>query len=133
MTVQECYEMIGADWQDVLQRFGGSQAIVKKFAIKFLDDPSFSDMKKAVAEKNVEDAFRAAHTLKGVCLNLGFSDLYHTSYDITEIFRAGTFEGAEELMEAMDDQYQTIQDAVTRLMQEGTQNNGFLTVWGERA
>ena len=120
MTVQECYEMIGADWQDVLQRFGGSQAIVKKFAIKFLDDPSFSDMKKAVAEKNVEDAFRAAHTLKGVCLNLGFSDLYHTSYDITEIFRAGTFEGAEELMEAMDDQYQyqTIQDAVTRLMQE---------------
>ena len=115
MTVQECYEMIGADWQDVLQRFGGSQAIVKKFAIKFLDDPSFSDMKKAVAEKNVEDA---AHTLKGVCLNLGFSDLYHTSYDITEIFRAGTFEGAEELMEAMDDQYQTIQDAVTRLMQE---------------
>ena len=87
MTVQECYEMIGADWQDVLQRFGGSQAIVKKFAIKFLDDPSFSD-------------------------------LYHTSYDITEIFRAGTFEGAEELMEAMDDQYQTIQDAVTRLMQE---------------
>ena len=118
MTVQECYEMIGADWQDVLQRFGGSQAIVKKFAIKFLDDPSFSDMKKAVAEKNVEDAFRAAHTLKGVCLNLGFSDLYHTSYDITEIVRAVTFEGAEELMEAMDDQYQTIQDAVTRLMQE---------------
>lgn len=102
----------------MLQRFGGSQAIVKKFAIKFLDDPSFTDMKKAVAEKNVEDAFRAAHTLKGVCLNLGFSDLYHTSYDITEIFRAGTFEGAEELMEAMDDQYQTIQDAVTRLMQE---------------
>ncbi len=34
----------------------------------------------------MEDAFRAAHTLKGVCLNLGFSDLYHTSYDITESF-----------------------------------------------
>ena len=83
MNIKECYACIGANWQEVYERFGCNEAIVKKFAIKFLEDPSFHDMKKAVAEGDTDRAFRAAHTLKGICINLGFLDLYRTSYDIT--------------------------------------------------
>ncbi len=37
---------------------------------------------------DTETAFRAAHTLKGICMNLGFDRLYEASYDITEVLRA---------------------------------------------
>lgn len=115
MTIKELYENIGADWQDVLQRFGGNEAIVKKFAIKFLEDPGFSDLKDALAERDLESAFRAAHTLKGVCLNLGLSNLYGPTHDITEVLRAGSFDGTEELLAAMEVQYQKIVGLVTEL------------------
>ena len=65
MTVQECYESIGADFEGVLGRMG-SEAMVKRFALKFLDEPSYRSLVKAVEEQNAEGAFRAAHTLKGI-------------------------------------------------------------------
>lgn len=71
MTVKECYEQMGADYEGVLGRLR-SEALIKKFAKKFLDDGSFQSLKDNLAAGNGEEAFRAAHTLKGVCQNLGF-------------------------------------------------------------
>ena len=39
MTVRECYEKIGSDFDKVLGRMG-SEALVKRFAVKFLEDKS---------------------------------------------------------------------------------------------
>lgn len=44
MTIQECYKEMGGDFEGVQKRFGGA-AMVKKFAIKFLSDSSFQDLK----------------------------------------------------------------------------------------
>lgn len=78
MTVKECYEQMGSDYEGVLERLG-SEAIVKRFALKFLQDPSFAQLKESLAKNDGEEAFRAAHTLKGVCLNLGFDELFEVS------------------------------------------------------
>lgn len=43
MTVKECYEKVGSDYDGVLKRLG-SEALVKRFAVKFLNDPSFQDL-----------------------------------------------------------------------------------------
>ena len=40
MTIKECYEKVGSDYDGVLKRLG-SEALVKRFAVKFLNDPSF--------------------------------------------------------------------------------------------
>lgn len=40
MTIQECYEQMGLNAESVLERLG-SETILKKFVVKFLDDPSF--------------------------------------------------------------------------------------------
>ena len=61
--------------------------MIKKFAKKFLDDGSFQSLKDNLAAGNGEEAFRAAHTLKGVCQNLGFDNLYTVSFEITEKLR----------------------------------------------
>ena len=71
MTIKECYEKVGSDYDGVLKRLG-SEALVKRFAVKFLNDPSFQELTDGLAAQDGEKAFRAAHTLKGVCLNLVF-------------------------------------------------------------
>ena len=103
MTVKECYEQMGADYEGVLGRLR-SEVLIKKFAKKFLDDGSL--------QKNGEEAFRAAHTLKGVCQNLGFDNLYKASFDITEKLRGRDTEGCEELLARVEEQYNNTVDAI---------------------
>lgn len=105
MTVRECYEKMGADYDGLLSRLG-SEALIKKFAVKFLNDTSFQDLKEALEAKDGERAFRAAHTLKGICLNLGFDNLYKPSEAITEKLRGGgDTDGCEEMLSAVENEY----------------------------
>ena len=80
--------------------------------VKFLDDPSFQSLKKGLEEKDGEKAFRAAHTLKGICLNLGFDNLFKVSSDITEKLRGGSPEGCEALFEAVEKEYEKTVNAI---------------------
>ena len=82
MTIKECY------YEDVLKRLM-NEARIQKFALMFKKDPSMSQLTQAMDAGDVETAFRAAHTLKGICANLGFKSLFEVSYDITEALRAG--------------------------------------------
>lgn len=104
MNIKECYDSIGADFEDVFGRLG-SEKLIERFALKFLEDDSYSNLKGALAEKNAENAFRAAHTLKGVCLNLGLKNLYTVSSDLTEKLRGRSLDGADELFEKVREQY----------------------------
>jgi len=105
MTTKECYEKMGSNYEKVLGRLG-SEMIIKKFAIKFLDDSSFQNLKDALTGKNLDDSFRAAHTLKGVCVNLGFDKLYEASSKITEQLRAGKLEGCDEMFKDVEKEYE---------------------------
>ena len=78
MTIQECYEAIGGNYKDVLGRLQ-SEALIRRFTLKFLEDQSYLQLTQALENKNYEDAFRSAHTLKGVCQNLSFDRLYEVS------------------------------------------------------
>ena len=111
MTIQECYKKMGADYEEVLKRLY-SEGMIRKFALMFLDDDSYPKLEQALKEENVKEAFRAAHTLKGVCQNLGFSNLYQPTYDLTEVLRAGTLEGSKELFDRVTEQYKITTDAI---------------------
>ena len=83
--------------------------------LKFLDDPSFQNLKDALDSKDVETAFRAAHTLKGVCLNLGFDNLYPSSKDLTELLRAGSMDGYEDLFVEVEKEYNRTCEALRKV------------------
>ena len=52
MTMQECYEAIGGNYEDVLGRLH-SEALIQKFTLKFLEDQSYLQLKQAwKSEKN---------------------------------------------------------------------------------
>ena len=115
MTVQECYEKMGEDYQEILSRFG-SEAMVNRFA---MNDPSFEQLKEGLEENDGEKAFRAAHTLKGVCLNLGFNGLNELSSELTEKLRGHSTEGTEPLFEAVKEKYESMIETIRELQNEG--------------
>ena len=107
MTIQECYKAIRGNYEDVLRRLH-NEALIQKFTLKFLEDPSYLLLKQALRDKNYEDAFRSAHTLKGVCQNLSFDRLYEVSNELTELLRDRTGEqpGIPEAMEKVTEVYE---------------------------
>jgi len=111
MTLQECYAALGGDYEDVSKRLY-SERMVKKFILKFLDDKSFDLLCTSMEEKNYEEAFRAAHTLKGVCQNLSFTRLLKTSSDMSEALRHGYTPAADELMAPLAEDYKVTADAI---------------------
>lgn len=88
MTLKECYDAMGGDYEGVFARLR-SEKFLRKFVTKFLTDKSYDNICTSLESRDFEEAFRASHTLKGVCQNLGFDRLYKSSHDLTEIFRQG--------------------------------------------
>ncbi|MUT94442.1 MAG: hypothetical protein EP147_00220 [Subdoligranulum sp.] len=60
MTLQEFYTRIGGNYDDTLRRIP-SEALVRKFVLKYPNDPSFGQLKDALAAQDWETAFRASH------------------------------------------------------------------------
>lgn len=86
MNIYEIYALAGENATDVVNRFG-SEVVVEKFALRFLDDPSYENLASALSAGDTQTAFRAAHTLKGIAANLGFNNLYVAASRLTEKLR----------------------------------------------
>ena len=86
MDLKELYDQIGGNYQETISRLP-SEPMVKKFVLKYPGDPSFNQLKDALADQDWELAFRASHTLKGVAQNLGMDRLYKTAATLCDAVR----------------------------------------------
>ena len=111
MTLKEAYESVESNYDNVLKRLG-SEGMIKRFAVKFIDDPTFGELKNALAAGDGESAFRAAHTMKGICLNLGFDKLYEVSAALTEQLRGYEITGSEAVYQQVVEQYDRLMAAI---------------------
>lgn len=102
MTIQECYQQLGGDYAAVKSRLP-SDSLIKRFITKFLDDSSYSALCGAMQKGPGEEAFRAAHTLKGVCANLGLDQLEASASKLTELLRSAGSDIPEEAGVLMDE------------------------------
>ncbi|MCM1528875.1 MAG: Hpt domain-containing protein [Alistipes sp.] len=114
MTLKECYAALEGDYDNVLTRLM-TEKLVHKFVMKFLDDGSFQNLKNDIAAEKYDEAFREAHTLKGVCQNLSFTKLYESSNRITEALRNGNIAEAGELMPLVEADYMQTVSAIKQL------------------
>lgn len=103
MNLKECYQAFGGDYEDTMKRMG-MERLLQKFMLKFLDDKSFEELCSSMEQKKYEEAFRAAHTLKGLCLNLGFKTLAESSSNLTEVLRSQNFDDNQmaEIMKLLE-------------------------------
>lgn len=114
MTVQECYRQFGGDYQGVLSRLR-NEKIIRKFLIRFLDDPSYDQLEKAVKKKDREAGFIASHTLKGVCQNLGLDALQKSASAVCELLRNSWNDEALDKMKDVDRDYLQTVAAIHKL------------------
>ncbi len=91
MTVEELYEAIGGDYAEALKRLP-TEALVARFVVKFLDDPSCADVVSSWRAGDEAGAFEAAHKAKGVCANLSLTALADLTSRICEALRPGNDE-----------------------------------------
>lgn len=111
MTLQECYAALGGDYDEVIGRLR-SERMVQKFVLRFLDDKSYELLCGAMESGNYEEAFRAAHTIKGVCQNLDFTKLYASSSQLSEALRGGFTPEAPALAEQVAADYKQTVEAI---------------------
>ncbi len=114
MTIKECYEIMNANYEEALNRLM-TDALIERFVGKFLNDPSFNKLTAALEEENYEEAFNAAHTLKGVSQNMAFDALSAPVSALTEDLRSrqcspNTASLYDETKKAYEHVIKTIQD-----------------------
>ena len=118
MSLQTCYEKLEGDFDAVMGRLR-SERMVQKFVLKFLNDGSYDMLCRAMQTQNVEEAFRAAHTIKGVCQNLDFTKLYESSHELAELLRGGSWsDAAPAVFERVAADYRQTVDAIRELEAE---------------
>lgn len=86
MTIRECYDAMGADYTDVARRLM-TEARIQRFLLKVLDDNNYQVLCRAMEDRDMREAFRAAHTLKGICQNLSLSRLATSASLLADLLR----------------------------------------------
>lgn len=77
----------GVEVQNTINRFMGNEAMYLKFLGKFVDDQNCVNIGKNLEAENYEEAYKCAHTLKGVAANLGLEPLQRTVSVLVEELR----------------------------------------------
>lgn len=88
VELKECYEKMGGNYDNAMHRLAKEDR-VRRFLGLFLKDESFRTLETAVGAKDWAAAFRAAHTLKGVAMNLDLDRLAKSTMELTEALRGG--------------------------------------------
>lgn len=120
MTLQECYAAMGGNYEDAVGRLR-SERLVRKFVLKFVDDGSYNLLCRSLEEKNYSEAFRAAHTIKGVCQNLAIDRLQSSSSRLCESLRNGCTPETDALAEEVTADYQLTIDAIRAFQKESAE------------
>lgn len=120
MDLKGLYDITGGDYGEAIGRFM-SEARLEKFTRMFINDPSFGELEAALAVNDYSEAFRAVHTLKGVCLNMSFTGLFGFVNEATEVLRYADPQNQEDrtrvesCMEPLRKSYRELIEAIHRL------------------
>ena len=100
------------DVQGALKRFSGNEELYTACLGMFLDDPTMTELRDAIQEQSWDDAFTAAHALKGLAGNMGFIPLMHSTGQLVVLIRGGRIKDIGECMIQIDSNYRDIIDAI---------------------
>ena len=119
MTIQECYEAIGGNYNDVVSRLRTEDRIAR-FLVRILDDKNMELLENSIESRNLQDEFRAAQTMKGVCLNLSLVRLGDAVSDITEALRGREEYGEdiEPLLNKVKEEYDNTMKGIAAFKEE---------------
>ena len=111
MTVNEFYQKVDGDYTDAINRLQ-SDVLIRKFLKMLPGDNSMTLLAEAVEKSEVEQAFRAVHTLK-----LSLSALAEVCSAMTELLRGKEALPAEtgQYYDAVRREYERVREALEEL------------------
>ena len=77
----------------------------------------YNELMNSMEAGDMNEAFRAAHTLKGVCQNLSITALYHSSAELADRLRDGKEYGedVEPLLDQVKKDYTLAMECIQKL------------------
>ena len=93
----------------------GNQKLVEKFVRKFLEDPTYKQIKESVEKMDYDEILRATHTMKEIASNLEFTQLQQKSAKAVDMIRAGEKETVLPVIDEIEKEYQKVVDAIQKL------------------
>ena len=114
MSLEIAYAAMGGDLETVRGRLMTDERIAKIF----LQDTSMQTLETALEAGDFSEAYRGAHTLKGVSRDLGFTPLFEASCALSDALRlddAGmpaNLAAVPELMPQVRDAYTLVVDSI---------------------
>lgn len=104
------------DIQGAVKRCCGNETLYIACLKVFLEDPTMKGLSAAIANKSWDDAFTAAHALKGVAGNMGFVPLMHSTGQLVMLIRGGRTEEVREGLGNVESCYRDITDAIRQFI-----------------
>lgn len=113
--IKEELKAAGVNLENALSRLMNNEKLLEKLLVKFQKDPNYGGIMEALKEKRYDDAFRCAHTLKGVAGNMGMEELMEADIVVVEKLRQGNYDGIEKDMETVTEIYNKLMSVIQKL------------------
>ncbi|MEG2381431.1 MAG: Hpt domain-containing protein [Oscillospiraceae bacterium] len=103
----------GADVESAMIRLMDDSELYEDCTRAFVHDSAFAELGKAIAEKDYENAFNSAHTLKGVAANLSLAPMVETISVMVEDLRSGVHDNLEMQYSALIKQLEKLKEILS--------------------
>ena len=115
MTTMNDIASYGIDFDDAMDRFGGNIDLYKRLALRYLEDSHFDGCVASMTAGDYDEAYREAHSLKGVAGNLSFTQLYDVSSMMCKNLREGEPVAASRLLEDLESAHRRIREGLLQV------------------
>ena len=102
----ELLNTVGINTKTGIARFAGKEVLYNKYLMKFPEDPTFGSLKEQMQKGDYHEAFRSAHSLKGISGNLSLDEFLALLSQLVECLRNDTdLQGAQEIFPNLEKLY----------------------------
>ena len=105
MQLRKFYENSGVDYNALIRRLAGNEALLYKYLKSFVEDKNYTELCKAVMSKDYDTVLKTAHSIKGMSINLGLEKLFEISSAIVISVREEHFDKVEPFWEQLKSEY----------------------------
>lgn len=105
-------EKAGINIDVLCKRFMGNDVLIGSYLMKFAENGNFKKLKEAISENNTEEAFIAAHTLKGLCSELYIENLEDIICKLSYLLKYGDIEPARGIMPEAAYKYELLSETI---------------------
>jgi CheY-like chemotaxis protein/HPt (histidine-containing phosphotransfer) domain-containing protein len=111
----------GLDWSAALEYVGGDYNLLAELVqLSLAECPRWlAALRRAIAERNIMEAVRMAHNLKGAMKHFGARDAWETAERLEDRTRQGDLSSADETCDELERAIKRVEPALTRVPRAG--------------